>query len=238
MAITSFCHRFMGYSMNLKPNIAIDGPAGAGKSTVAKMVAKKLGFLYIDTGAMYRAVTLKAYRDGVNLDDTKALGEMAAAASVELVAGHDQSTKVFLNGEDVTEEIRSPDISRLVSLVARVPEVRKRLAELQRAMAKQGGVVMEGRDIGTVVLPDARIKIFLTALPEERARRRRIELAAKGYYINQRQMEKEILERDRIDTSRETDPLVSAPDAEIIDNSSYSVEEVVGIIINRVLAGG
>jgi len=224
--------------MNLKPNIAIDGPAGAGKSTVAKMVAKELGFLYIDTGAMYRAITLKAFREGVSLDDAVALGEIAASASVNLVLGDDQNLKVYLDGEDVTEEIRSPYISRSVSLTARIPEVRKHLVEQQRAMAKQGGVVMEGRDIGTVVLPDARIKIFLTASPEERARRRLKELTEKGYHIDQRQMEAEILERDRIDTSRETDPLVPAPDAEIIDSSFFSVEKVVSMIIDRVLARG
>jgi len=224
--------------MDLKPNIAIDGPAGAGKSTVAKLVAKELGFLYIDTGAMYRAVTLKAFRQGVNLDDTVALREVAASASVNLVPGDEQSLKVFLDGEDVTEEIRSPYISRSVSLVARVPEVRNRLVELQRAMAKQGGVVMEGRDIGTVVLPDARIKIFLTASPEERARRRLKELIEKGYHIEQHQMEAEILERDRIDTSRETGPLVPAPDAEIIDSSSLPIEKVVNMIIDKILARG
>lgn len=223
--------------MDSRPNIAIDGPAGSGKSTVAKRVAEELGLLYIDTGAMYRAITLKAFRAGVDLDDMHALGEVAATTAVELVAGPDRRLKVLLDQEDVTEEIRSPDISRSVSLAARVPEVRKRLVELQRTMAKQGGVVMEGRDIGTVVLPDARIKIFLTASPGERSRRRLQELSAKGYQIDRRQMEAEILERDRLDTTRKMGPLTPAPDAITIDCTELSIEKVVELIIDRVLAG-
>ncbi|MCL6636131.1 MAG: (d)CMP kinase [Peptococcaceae bacterium] len=219
--------------MGSNPNIAIDGPAGAGKSTVARMVAQELGFLYIDTGAMYRAVALQALREGIDLADGESLGRLAAAVSVRLEAGADGSQKVFLNGEDVTEEIRSPGVSRVVSLVARVPAVRERLVALQRALAEKGGVVMEGRDIGTVVLPDARVKVFLTASPEERARRRREELAAKGYSVDQRRMEEEILARDRMDSSRETSPLAPAPDAEIIDCSSLPVEQVVKMIVAR-----
>ncbi len=224
--------------MKLRPNIAIDGPAGAGKSTVAKLVAKKLGFLYIDTGAMYRAVTLKALREGVSLSDYNGLGRLAAAARVKLVAGAgtDVDLKVFLNNAEVTEEIRSPEVSRNVSLVARVPAVRKRMVELQKAMAVGGGVVMEGRDIGTVVLPDAPVKIFLTASTEERARRRREELAAKGNIIEQRLMEEEISLRDQVDTSREKDPLVPASDAEIIDSTCFPVEHVVAMIMARVLS--
>ena len=183
--------------MALNPNIAIDGPAGAGKSTVARMVAKELNFLYIDTGAMYRAMTLKALREGIDLNDEEAVSLVAASALITLITGENASLKVLLNGEDVTEEIRSPVISRSVSLVARAPAVRKHLVELQRAMACRGGVVMEGRDIGTVVLPDAQIKIFLTASPGERARRRRLELAGKGTDVDQRQVEEEILARDR-----------------------------------------
>lgn len=222
--------------MDSKPNIAIDGPAGAGKSTVAKMVAKELGYLYIDTGAMYRAITLKALRDGLDLNDPVSVGKMTAAVSVELIAGDDNNLKVLLDGEDVTEEIRSPHISRNVSLTASIPAVRKHLVNLQKDMAKQGGVVMEGRDIGTVVLPDARIKIYLTASSEERARRRREELNAKGYHVDQEQMKVEIIERDRIDTSREADPLTPAPDAEIIDCSFFTVEKVVKMIKDWVIS--
>lgn len=221
--------------MDPKPNVAIDGPAGAGKSTVAKMVAKKLGYLYIDTGAMYRAVTLKAIRDRLDLNDPVSACA-AADASVKLVVGDDHSLRVLLDNEDVTEEIRSPYISQKVSLIASVPAVRKHLVRLQQAMAEQGGVVMEGRDIGTVVLPDARVKIYLTASSEERARRRREELVAKGYQIAQEQMRLEIKERDRIDTSRQTDPLLPAADAEIINCSFISAEKVAEMIVDRVLA--
>lgn len=224
--------------MEAKPNIAIDGPAGAGKSTVAKLVAQELGYLYIDTGAMYRAVTLKAMRAGVDLEDPAALGAIAATASVELAAAGPQHLKVILDGEDVTEEIRKPYISQNVSLPAKVPAVRKRLVALQQAMARQGGVVMEGRDIGTVVLPDAPIKIYLTASTEERARRRREELNAKGYHVDQREMEAEIVKRDSIDSSREADPLMPAADAVIIDSSFFTVEQVVQMIVDRVPAGG
>jgi len=220
--------------MDSKPNIAIDGPAGAGKSTVAKLVAKELGYVYIDTGAMYRAVALKALREGIDLEDSEGLARLAAVISVNLESGPEGRMKVFLNGEDVTGEIRGPAVSRAVSLVAMAPAVRKRLTELQRAMAKDGGVVMEGRDIGTVVLPDARVKVFLTASPEERARRRGEELAAKGYCMDRRRMEEELLERDRIDTSRETAPLSPAPDAEIIDCSPLPAEDVVKMIVAMV----
>lgn len=223
--------------MNFYPNIAIDGPAGAGKSTVAKMLAKKLGYLYIDTGAMYRAVTLKALRDGIDLYDSAALGRLAAVTPISLQPDGDTGLRVFLNGEDVSDEIRSQEVSRSVSLVAMVPEVRRRMVELQKAMAERGGVVMEGRDIGTVVLPDAPVKIFLTASMPERAKRRREELAAKGNIIDQAQMEEEIKKRDHIDTTRETAPLIPASDAEIIDSTYFTVEQVVDMIITRVSAG-
>jgi cytidylate kinase len=222
--------------MSFYPNIAIDGPAGAGKSTVAKLVAKKLGFIYIDTGAMYRAVTLQALRDGVDLHDPVVLGRLAEITPLSLQNGEDDRMRIFLNGEDVSEEIRSPEVSRNVSFVAMVPAVRRKMVELQKAMAARGGVVMEGRDIGTVVLPDAPVKIFLTASTPVRAKRRREELAAKGSIISQGQMEEEIIRRDGIDSTRETDPLIQAPDAEIIDSTFFSVEQVVDMIIARVSA--
>ncbi len=222
--------------MAANPNIAIDGPAGSGKSTVARMVAKELGFTYVDTGAMYRAVTLKALQEGTDLNDREALVQVARSASIELVPGEDSMLKVLLNGADVTRAIRGPEVSGSVSLVARVPAVRNHLVELQRSMARQGGVVMEGRDIGTVVLPDARFKIFLTASPGERARRRRGELMEKGANVDLRQVEEEILARDRIDTRRETAPLRPALDAEVIDSSTYTAEQVVEMILTRVSA--
>lgn len=220
--------------MNFRPNIAIDGPAGAGKSTVARLVAKRLGYLYIDTGAMYRAVTLKALRYGMDLEDHIKLAELASNISIKLKAGTEGKLTVLMDGEDVTQEIRLPSVSNSVSLVARVPAVRRKLIELQRDMAREGGVVMEGRDIGKVVLPDARIKIFLTAATGERARRRWKELTDKGIRVGQQQVEDEINNRDFIDTSREIDPLAPAPDAVIIDSTSYTVDGVVNLIVSSV----
>lgn len=218
------------------PYVAIDGPAGAGKSTVAKTLAKKLDFIYVDTGAMYRAVTLAALRKGIDLKDQDCLTRLARDVSVALLPDGNGGLKVLLNGENVSEDIRSQEVSKNVSLVAMVPGVRKRLVELQRAMAARGGVVMEGRDIGTVVLPDAPVKVFLTATHVERAKRRREELAAKGNLIDQEQMEKEILIRDQIDSTREADPLTQAEDAVVIDSTSFSVKEVVDMIMALVLA--
>lgn len=218
------------------PYVAIDGPAGAGKSTVAKTLAKKLDFIYVDTGAMYRAVTLAALRKGIDLKDHDCLTRLARDVSVALLPDGNGGLKVLLNGENVSEDIRSQEVSKNVSLVAMVPGVRKRLVELQRAMAARGGVVMEGRDIGTVVLPDAPVKVFLTATHVERAKRRREELAAKGNLIDQEQMEKEILMRDQIDSTREADPLTQAEDAVVIDSTSFSVKEVVDMIMALVLA--
>lgn len=218
------------------PYVAIDGPAGAGKSTVARMLAKKLGYTYIDTGAMYRAVTLMALREGIDLTDQESLTRLARSVSVVLMPDGSGGLRVLLNGDDVSEEIRSQEVSKNVSLVAMVPGVRKRMVELQRAMASRGGVVMEGRDIGTVVLPDAPVKVFLTASHVERAKRRREELAAKGKIIDQEQMEKEILMRDQIDSTRAADPLVQAADAVAIDSTSYSVKEVVDMIMALVTA--
>lgn len=220
--------------MYCKPNIAIDGPAGAGKSTVAKLVAKSLGYLYIDTGAMYRAVTLKALRDGVDLADHEKLGRLVSAVLISLKVGSNGNLTVLLDGEDVTEEIRLPVVSNSVSLVAKVPAVRRKMIELQKDLARGGGVVMEGRDIGKAVLPDARVKIYLTAAPGERARRRWKELATKGIRVDQRQLEEEICNRDFIDTSREMDPLAPAADAVIIDSTSYTVDGVVDLIVARV----
>ncbi|NLI11905.1 MAG: (d)CMP kinase [Peptococcaceae bacterium] len=224
--------------MNLYPNIAIDGPAGAGKSTVAKLVAKKLGYIYIDTGAMYRALTLQALRDGVDMHDPEALGRLAEVTPVSLRNGEDDRLRVFLNNEDVSEEIRGPEVSGNVSYVAMVPAVRRRMVELQKAMAEKGGVVMEGRDIGTVVLPDAPVKIFLTATTPVRAKRRRDELAVKGSIFSQEQMEEEIIRRDGIDSTREADPLTKAPDAEVIDSTFFTAEQVADMIIARVQPAG
>ncbi|MBE3588720.1 MAG: (d)CMP kinase [Thermoanaerobacteraceae bacterium] len=214
--------------------IAIDGPAGAGKSTVAREVARQLGFLYIDTGAMYRALTLKALRLGINPADEPALEALARESRIALTAGSGDGCRIFLDGEDVTEAIREPEVSRHVSLVARVPGVRSNMVRRQREMAENSAVVMEGRDVGTVVLPGAQVKIFLTASPEERARRRQRDLLAKGHHLPLEQLIQEIRERDRLDSSREVAPLVPAPDAWIIDSSHLHTDQVVEMIIGRI----
>jgi len=176
--------------------IAIDGPVGAGKSTVAKLVARKLGYLYVDTGAMYRAVALKALRLGMDINDPIVMAMLAEATDIQLQQQNDGSVRVFLDGEDVTEAIRTPEVSEASSIVSAHEGVRKVLAERQKAMAELGGVVMEGRDIQTVIAPDAEVKIFLTASLEERARRRWLELQQKGISVSYEEVLQEVKERD------------------------------------------
>jgi cytidylate kinase len=204
----------------LKKQIAvtIDGPAGAGKSTIARRVAAKLGFLYIDSGAMYRAVALWAMRTNTAMSDMHRLEQLATEAHIEFVPGE---PTVLLNGEDVTAAIRTPEISSAASEVSRVPSVRRALVAKQREMAGAASVVMEGRDIGTVVFPDAGVKIFLDADPEERAARRAAEIAAPPETIT-----REIAERDERDRTRPESPLVQAPDAVYVDTTGLSIEDV------------
>ena len=214
--------------------IAIDGPAGAGKSTVAKIVAEKLNYIYVDTGAMYRAVTLRALQQHVNLKDEQALTGLAASTRIELSAGGNKSTRVYMDGKEVSLEIRIPEVSRKVSFVARVPGVRKELVKQQRRMAESSNVVMEGRDVGTVIVPDAQVKVFLTACVDERAQRRLKDLAGQGFKIALGNIKEEINERDKLDSSRAVAPLVPAPDAEVIDSSKMSVHNVVELILELV----
>lgn len=208
----------------MKKIIAVDGPAGAGKSTVSKIVAARLGYTYIDTGAMYRAVALKVLQSGKSVEDV--------TGDIEIKL--DESGKVFLDGREVTKEIRTPEVSRGASDVAKSGVVRKRLTELQRDMARLGKVIMDGRDIGTQVLPNADLKIFLTASVEERARRRFEELKAKGLTVDLAQIEKEISLRDKQDSEREIAPLAQAEDAVLLDSTSLTIEEVVAKILSLV----
>ena len=209
--------------------IAIDGPAGAGKSTVAKLVAKQLNYFYVDTGAMYRAIAYKVLKNGILLEDEPSVSQIAK--TTEVVLDHSEEQIVWCDGENVTLAIRSTEISRAVSIVAAYGEVRKRLVELQRKEAARGGVVMDGRDIGTHVLPDAKIKIFLTATPHERARRRWMELIKAGKNVLFEEVAQDMQKRDCQDTEREVSPLEPAEDAVILDTTGYSVEGMVAKII-------
>ncbi len=211
--------------------IAIDGPVGAGKSTVAKLVAQRLGYLYVDTGAMYRAIAFKALRLGMDIHDPVVMGMLAQASDIQLQPQPDGSVQVILDGEDVTELIRTPEVSQAASIASAHPEVRKVLTERQRALAALGGVVMEGRDIQTVVAPDAEVKVFLTASVEERARRRWQELQQKGVAVSYEEVLQQVHERDQRDTARSIAPLQKAPDAVEIDTTRLSPEEVAERIV-------
>ncbi|PWW05571.1 cytidylate kinase [Paenibacillus cellulosilyticus] len=211
-------------------NIAIDGPAGAGKSTVARKVAETLNYIYIDTGAMYRAVTLSALRNGISIDDKEMLSVHAENIVITLMPGA-AGQVVLLNGEDVTTDIRSREVTLHVSQVSAVERVRLRLVAMQRQLAQSKGVVMDGRDIGSHVLPNAELKIFLTASVEERALRRFKELNGRDS-ISLEQLEREIAERDRKDQEREISPLVCAPDAIVLDSTSMTIDEVADNIVN------
>ncbi len=207
--------------------IAIDGPSGAGKSTLGKMLAKKLGLLYLDTGAMYRAAALSALRNEVDLDDKAAISQVAAEAIIELI-GEPDSLKVVLNGEDVSDEIRTLEVAQAASVVSTISEVRRIMVVHQRQIGNRDpkGCVLEGRDIGSVVFPNADYKFFLTAKPEARAQRRFAEDSAKGLVSTFEQTLAEINERDARDVSREDSPLTIATDAIVIDTSDLDLTEV------------
>jgi cytidylate kinase len=208
-----------------KINIAIDGPAGAGKSTISKLLASQLGYIHIDTGAMYRAVGLKVLKNNISPHDRKKIVEILNSTDIQIKLV-DGRQLVFLDGEDVTEKIRQPEVSMYASDVSKIREVRERLVKMQQELAKQKGVIMDGRDIGTHVLPNAELKIFLTATAEERAKRRFLELKQKGYDVDYYQLLDEIKKRDQNDMTREFAPLRIAEDAIVIDSTSLSIEEV------------
>ncbi|NLL19608.1 MAG: (d)CMP kinase [Clostridia bacterium] len=217
----------------MRPNIAIDGPAGAGKSTVARLVAQKLGLVYIDTGAMYRALTWKALT--LKLPFTEEVLATLAQNTLITFAQDCQGgpQKIFCDGTDVTQEIREPLVTHWVSVLSSYGEVRQELTRLQQKAASSGGVVMDGRDIGTTVLPDAPFKFFLTASLEERSRRRHQELVNKGNQVTLAEIERDIAARDLADQSREIAPLAVAEDAIVIDTTELSIEEVASLIVEK-----
>lgn len=211
-------------------NIAIDGPAGAGKSTIARRVAKELSFIYVDTGAMYRAMALYLLRRGVDKNNTEQIGEICqdAEISIEYLDGEQI---VLLNGENVNAYLRTEEVGNMASVSSAVPRVREKLLSLQRKLAQSMSVVMDGRDIGTTILPDADVKIYLTASSLTRAKRRYLELQEKGTHCNLDEIQKDIEERDQRDMNREISPLRQAEDAVLVDSSELNIQQVVDCIL-------
>ncbi len=217
--------------------IAIDGPSGAGKSTTARRLAERLGYLYIDTGAMYRAVGWKAARERIDPADEEGLAALCGRTTVTLDS-RGPSLRVFVDGTDVSQAIRTPEMGNQASSVSKSPSVRARLLELQRALGRDGGVVMDGRDIGTVVFPDADVKFFLDASAEERGRRRWRELTDKGIKVDQERITQEIRDRDRQDSSRVLAPLRRADDARVIDSTALTADEVLDRMLDAIPGAG
>lgn len=214
-------------------NVAIDGPAGSGKSTVAKLLARQNGILYLDTGAMYRACAYKALSNGIDVSDERAVSSIIE--SIDLTVRHENGgQRTILDGEDVSEKIRQPEISMAASTISAHACVRKKMVEKQREIALKTSCVLDGRDIGTVVLPKADFKFFLTARPEVRAKRRYDELKSKGYDVDLAALEEELALRDQQDSTREISPLRQAPDAVLVDTSDMTVEEVVAHIRSKI----
>jgi len=207
--------------------VAIDGPAGAGKSTVAKILAKRLGFLYIDTGAMYRALTLKALENNIDISDEQRINQLALNTSIDLLNNPNGPLKVILDGRDVSLDIRKPQITQVVSDVSKIKEVRQVLVKLQRDLGQRGDCVLEGRDIGTVVFPDAQKKFFIDASAQVRVNRRFKELKGLNQDVAENDVARDLSNRDKIDSTREISPLRKADDAIYIDTTNLSIEEVV-----------
>ena len=213
--------------------VAIDGPSGAGKSTLAKRVAREFGFMYLDTGAMYRALALKVLREGVDLTDGARMARLVAAADIDLKERNGK-LEVFLDGEEVSALIRTPEVSQMASRASALGVVRQRMRDLQRALGRRGSVVAEGRDIGTVIFPEAEVKIYLDASAQERARRRCAELRAAGSPVGLEETQREIEERDRRDSERELAPLRKAADALAVDSSSLDAEAVAQKVMREI----
>jgi cytidylate kinase len=213
--------------------VAIDGPSGAGKSTLAKRVAKEFGLTYLDTGAMYRALALKVLRRGLDLADQVSLGQLVGSTEIDLMA-RDGSVRVLMDGEDVSDLIRTPEVSQMASKVSALKMVRERMLELQRRLGRAGSVVAEGRDIGTVVFPEAEVKIYLDASTEERARRRFDELRSAGRPVSLEETLREMAERDKRDSERDLAPLRKAENAVLIDSSALDAEAVAERVIQAI----
>lgn len=214
-------------------NIAIDGPSGAGKSTISKLLAKKLGIIYLDTGAMYRAVALYVHRKGIDVNDREKVVPLLGEIQIEFRGDGDEK-KIYLNGEDVSSAIREHSVSKMASDVSKIKEVRLFLVEQQRAIAKKNDVVLDGRDITSFVLPDSKYKFFLTATAEERAKRRYEELKAKGSDISYEKILADVNDRDYNDTHRDFAPLVQTDDAVLIDSTNMTTDEVIEVILRYV----
>lgn len=214
----------MGY------NVAIDGPAGAGKSTIAKLVAKEKGYVYVDTGAMYRGLAIHFLENGIEAEEKEKIAEACKDADVT-IRYEDGQQQVYLNGENITAKLREEAVGNMASKSSAIPEVRAKLLELQRELARKEDVIMDGRDIGTCVLPDADVKVFLTASVETRAKRRYDELVEKGVACDLEEIARDIAERDERDSTREIAPLKQAEDAVLVDSSHMTIEEVVAAIV-------
>lgn len=214
----------MGY------NVAIDGPAGAGKSTIAKLVAKEKGYVYVDTGAMYRGLAIHFLENGIEAEEKEKIAEACKDADVT-IRYEDGQQQVYLNGKNITAKLREEVVGNMASKSSAIPEVRAKLLELQRELARKENVIMDGRDIGTCVLPDADVKVFLTASVETRAKRRYDELVEKGVSCDLEEIARDIAERDERDSTREIAPLKQAEDAVLVDSSHMTIEEVVAAIV-------
>ena len=213
----------MGY------NVAVDGPAGAGKSTIAKLVAKKMGYIYVDTGAMYRGLAIHFLKKGIDPEEKEAVVE--ACRDAEVTIGYESGVQqIYLNGENVTDMLRTEEVGNMAFRTSAIPEVREKLLELQRSLAREKDVIMDGRDIGTNILPDADVKIYLTASVETRAKRRYDELKEKGESCDLEEIARDIKARDERDMTRDIAPLKKAEDAVLVDSSDMTIEEVVGRI--------